>query len=220
MSEVTATVAAAVAVTANYLPKNFKFFFRSKTSENSLGEKVTTRRPTLELSIPVPTLDGLIELLNEGNATKIAGLMQLVEDCIYSAAKQQVDEDEAMTQERLDVNKLTMDYLFSLPPSQRASSVPPEELWKLFEADYPAIMASVQPNRTAQQIATARDLFLKRLNPVKERPDMLNTLKQYLALWYASTAQKEELAPVYEFLLAKADNFINQPPKVLDLAAI
>lgn len=219
-AEVPAQASQQVEVEAFYLPKPMKFFFRTKEVINELGEKTKVKRPTVDLAVPVPTLDGLIKLLNEGDATKIAGLLSVLEGVIYTEAKAQVDDDESITQEKLDLSKLTLDYILSLPPTQRSSTAPSEEQWKLFEADYPTVMAAVQPDKTAQQIALARDIFIKKINPAKEKPDLIRALKNYLALWFTNTQQQEELSTVFEYLNNRADNLMAAPPKVLDLSAI
>lgn len=220
MSQDNVASAAAVDTNLPYLPKEMSFFFRTKKQKNELGEEVEVKRPTVKLNVPVITIDGLVALLNEGNGTKIAGLLSVLEDVIYKQAKEQVDEDEAITQEKLDISKLTLDYILSLPPSSRSSNAPTDEQWKLFEADYPATMAPVQPERTIEQINLARDLFLKKLSPVKDKPPMLNVLKSYIALWFTHTKQQEELSTVFEYINQRADALIAQPPKVLTLDAI
>lgn len=212
VEQVTASVA--------YLPKEMSFFFRTKQVTNELGEKVEVKRPTVKLNVPVITLDGVVDLLNAGNPTIIAGLLSVLEDVIYKAAKEQVDDDEQITQEKLDLSKLSLDYILSLPPSSRSSIAPSDEQWKAFEQDYPAVMAAVQPDRTAEQITTARDILLKKLTPVKDKPAIISVLKGYVALWFTNTNKQEELATVFEYLNQRAENLLAAPVKVLDLSAI
>ena len=212
--------AAAVTASVGYLPKEMSFFFRTKQVTNELGEKVEVKRPTVKLNVPVITLDGVVDLLNAGDATKIAGLLSVLEDVIYKAAKEQVDEDENITQEKLDLSKLTLDFILSLPPSSRSSIAPSDEQWKLFEQDYPAVMAAVQPDRTAEQITTARDILMKKLTPVKDKPAIIKVLQGYVSLWFTSTSKQEELSTVFEYLNQRAENLLAAPVKVLDLSAI
>ena len=75
----------------------------------------------------------------------------------------------------------------TLPPSSRSSNAPSEEQWKAFELDYPAVMATVQPDRTTEQISLARDLFLKKLTPVKDKLQMIKVLQDYIALWFTNS---------------------------------
>ena len=219
--ETTAAAAAAlVEANVNYLPKEMSFFFRTKEEKNQLGETVKSKRPTVKLNIPVITLDGVINLINEGNGTKIAGLLSVLEDVIYKQAKEQVDENEAIDQEKLDLTKLTLDYILTLPPSSRSSNAPSEEQWKAFELDYPAVMAAVQPDRTTEQISLARDLFLKKLTPVKDKPQMIKVLQDYIALWFTNSKQQEELTTVFEYINNRAEALLATPAKVLSLDAI
>lgn len=219
-AETTAAAAALVEANVNYLPKEMSFFFRTKEEKNQLGETVKSKRPTVKLNIPVITLDGVINLINEGNGTKIAGLLSVLEDVIYKQAKEQVDENEAIDQEKLDLTKLTLDYILTLPPSSRSSNAPSEEQWKAFELDYPAVMAAVQPDRTTEQISLARDLFLKKLTPVKDKPQMIKVLQDYIALWFTNSKQQEELTTVFEYINNRAEALLATPAKVLSLDAI
>ena len=220
MSQTETTAATIVEANVNYLPKEMSFFFRTKEEKNQLGETVKSKRPTVKLNIPVITLDGVINLINEGNGTKIAGLLSVLEDVIYKQAKEQVDENEAISQEALDVSKLTLDFILTLPPSSRSSNAPSEEQWKAFELDYPAVMAAVQPDRTTEQISLARDLFLKKLTPVKDKPQMIKVLQDYIALWFTNSKQQEELTTVFEYINNRAEALLATPAKVLSLDAI
>ena len=220
MSQPETTAATIVEANVNYLPKEMSFFFRTKEEKNQLGETVKSKRPTVKLNIPVITLDGVINLINEGNGTKIAGLLSVLEDVIYKQAKEQVDENEAISQEALDVSKLTLDFILTLPPSSRSSNAPSEEQWKAFELDYPAVMAAVQPDRTTEQISLARDLFLKKLTPVKDKPQMIKVLQDYIALWFTNSKQQEELTTVFEYINNRAEALLATPAKVLSLDAI
>ena len=219
-TETTAAAAALVEANVNYLPKEMSFFFRTKEEKNQLGETVKSKRPTVKLNVPVITLDGVINLINEGNGTKIAGLLSVLEDVIYKQAKEQVDENEAIDQEKLDLTKLTLDYILTLPPSSRSSNAPSEEQWKAFELDYPAVMAAVQPDRTTEQISLARDLFIKKLTPVKDKPQMIKVLQDYIALWFTNSKQQEELTTVFEYINNRAEALLATPAKVLSLDAI
>jgi len=220
MSQTETTAATIGETIVNYLPKEMSFFFRTKEEKNQLGETVKSKRPTVKLNIPVITLDGVIDLINEGNGTKIAGLLSVLEDVIYKQAKEQVDENEAIDQEKLDLAKLTLDYILTLPPSSRSSNAPSEEQWKAFELDYPAVMAAVQPDRTTEQISLARDLFLKKLTPVKDKPQMIKVLQDYIALWFTNSKQQEELTTVFEYINNRAEALLATPAKVLSLDAI
>ena len=220
MSQTETTAATIVEANVNYLRKEMSFFFRTKEEKNQLGETVKSKRPTVKLNIPVITLDGVINLINEGNGTKIAGLLSVLEDVIYKQAQEQVDANEAIDQEKLDLTKLTLDYILTLPPSSRSSNAPSAEQWKAFELDYPAVMAAVQPDRTTEQISLARDLFLKKLTPVKDKPQMIKVLQDYIALWFTNSKQQEELTTVFEYINNRAEALLATPAKVLSLDAI
>ena len=81
-------------------------------------------------------------------------------------------------------------------------------------------MATVQPDRTTEQISLARDLFLKKLTPVKDKPQMIKVLQDYIALWFTNSKQQEELTTVFEYINNRAEALLATPAKVLSLDAI
>ena len=101
MSQTETTAATIVEANVNYLPKEMSFFFRTKEEKNQLGETVKSKRPTVKLNVPVITLDGVINLINEGNGTKIAGLLSVLEDVIYKQAKSRSTRTKRLTRRSL-----------------------------------------------------------------------------------------------------------------------
>lgn len=205
-----------------YTPKEMSFYFKTKKGEeNELGEKQPDyKRPTVKLEVPVPTFDGLVASLNKDESGKVASfLLSLIEQEIYLEARNQVNEKDPFEQKDLDLNALTLEALANRPASERKGSAISDELWKLFENDYITVMSSVASDKTEKQIKTAAELMVNKFSKIREKKNIIATLRSYLQQWYAATSLGEELSAVYDYLDDRAVRLINAEvtPKTFDI---
>lgn len=192
-----------------------KFHFK----KDELGEK----RPTVELLVPVPTLDGLIEKMQDAtpapdgkgtNGEKVQALvLELLANTIASHTRLQVADEKnpVNTQEGLDLSKLDLTYIANIPPAERRGGGISKETWEAFFKDYIAVMPE-KTGKSVEQVTNAAKLLVARLQPVKTQKKILAFLKDQLNLWYSSTSDdsKEEFAEVFEFLGNKVDEFMKR----------
>lgn len=205
-----------------YTPKEMSFYFKTKKGEeNELGEKQPDyKRPTVKLEVPVITFDGLVASLNKDESGKVASfLLSLIEQEIYLVARNQVSEKDPFEQKDLDLNALTLEALSNRPASERKGSAISDELWKLFETDYVTVMSSVASDKTEKQIKTAAELMVNKFSKIREKKNIIATLRSYLQQWYAATTLGEELSAVYDYLDGRAVQLINAEvtPKTFDI---
>lgn len=203
-------------------PKEMLFYFKTKKGEvNELGEQQPdTRRQTVKLEVPVPTFDGLVASLNKDESGKVAAfLMSLIEQEVYLEARNQVNEKDPFEQKDLDLNALTLEALANRPASERKGSAISDELWKLFETDYVTVMASVTSDKSEKQIKTAAELMVNKFSKIREKKNIIATLRSYLQQWYTATTLSEELSAVYDYLDGRAVQLINAEvtPKTFDI---
>jgi hypothetical protein len=172
------------------------------------------KRPSLELVLPVPTPYGIHRALQDDKCRD--WLVNVVADQIRDAAIWQIAPDEGTavnSQEALDYNKLTIEYLANLPPSERGVGIRKEK-WELWEADYKAVMPAVT-GKNEKQIQTALDLFLKRLQPCRGNKKVLAALKEQLSLWIANSQNAEEFGDIALYLDGKLDAFMSADEEAL-----
>lgn len=175
-----------------------------------------TKRPPVEVKIPVLTLNGLIDFLQADDPKVAANNQQFVLDLlageVKEAARQQISSDEkpVNTQDELDFSKLDLTYIANLPPAERVAGGISQEIWEAFGAAYLAIMPA-KTGKPAENVQNAVTLLVKKLVPCKTRKDVLKTLKDQLDLFYTSINedQQEEFKGVYEYLSKKADDYMN-----------
>lgn len=188
--------------------KEEKFSFRTVTTKDEdLGEEIKTKRPTVALNLPIPTAAGLIRALH--TEKNVEYILQLVEDAIVSAARDQVSRENnpVNTQEELDLSKLTIDYLANEPASERKGRGIAKEVWADFAEDYINIMPALI-NRPKEKVENAAKMFLQKLQPVKGNKVILGALAGYLDTWASNTQNLDAFQECYKFLSDKLDTFL------------
>lgn len=166
-----------------------------------------TKRPSVTLQLPYLTLQGLIAIINHGDEKQVALVLETLRTPIVDQAKAQVDENETITQDTLDLSKLSWEAISALEPAARKGGGIPKEVWEAFTADYIAVMPTVV-NRTVEQVTRAATLLANKLSACKGNKPVLTFLRSHLDLYFAATAKAEEFVGCYEFLINKADSLL------------
>lgn len=177
--------------------------FRFNFKKDKLGNK----RDPVELKLPVPTVEGVIQAL--GDEKQQAYLLDVLAQEVYKAARMQIGDDEKPVnkQEELDLNKLSLEYLANMPKAERTGGGISKETWELFATDYIDVMPAVT-GKSAEQVGNAAKLFTARFQPVKTNKPVIKFLKEQLALWFTKTSNQEDFTEVMEFLDSKADTLL------------
>ena len=201
--------ASRVAIPANaglHTVKEVKFNFR----KDDLGNK----RPSVTLQVNVLTLQGLVAILEGGNEKQINLVLETLQTPIIDQVRTQVEENEAITQETLDVSKLSWEAISKLEPATRRGGGIPKETWEAFIVDYIEVMPAVT-GKTKEQITRAATLLSNKFSAVKGAKPILQFLRTQLDLYLSSTSKAEEFAACYEFLAKKADDLLQASDETL-----
>lgn len=200
----TASAQSEVAVDPNALVvmKPEKFHFKK-------DKKLGIKKPTLELTIPEVTINGLVEALSSEDTKQRDYILALVNDDIFRAVREQLnsEEKEIKSQEDLDLTKLSLEYLANQPASERRGGGIGKEVWEEFSKDYLEVMPAVT-GKTAEQTGNAIKLLLNKFQQVKTNKPVLKFLKEQLALWFSKSPNAEEFMECFEFLDKKADTLL------------
>lgn len=181
-----------------------KFHFKSVEDE-ATGAK--TRRPTVELPLPLVNLSGLIDLINKAEEKVVALIIEAIREVQIAAARGIVNEREDITAENFPYGNVDFTYIANLPAAQRRGAGIPKELFEEFAKDYVNVMPAAT-GKTLKQVQNAAMFFVAKLNPLKSVPDKnvhLGRLKEQLAIYAASSPNAEGYTDVIEFLNNKAD---------------
>jgi hypothetical protein len=171
-----------------------------------------TKRDSFKIHIPIPTFVGVVEALaKEGKERDY--ILGLVEADIYNNARAQINDHpekiNPLTQDQIDVSKLTIEAIANTPAAERRGGGIAKEVWEEFAADYVAVMPAILPNVPVDKISNAAQIFLKKFQTAKTNKAVLKVLRGYLAKWFEATPNKEDFMEVYQFLDAKAEEFLN-----------
>lgn len=167
----------------------------------------TPKRTPLQLQVPYPTLERVIDALSEEK--QAAYILSLINDDVTKAVRDQINDETKPVdgQDKLDYQKLDLAFLANQPVGERRGGGIAKETWEAFSANYIEIMAAVT-GKNPEQVQNAATLFVKRLAPVKTHKPTLQVLLDQLNLWFTNTKDQEEFQEVYEFLSSKADTLL------------
>lgn len=184
--------------------KDFKFHFK-KVKDEETGIEV--KRPTVELSLPVPSIEGIISILESGDEKQQALLLEAVQEVVVSRARELVNDKEDITQDNFPMEELSWEKIANLPKAERRGGGISKEVWEAFGKDYVAVMPALT-GKTAEQIGNAVKIYLNKFQQVKTAKPILRKLEEQLQLYAANTPNLETYSECVEFLLNKAKTFI------------
>lgn len=202
--------------------KDFKFRFKK--------DKLGNQRPTVEIKAGVPSVEGIISILEKGGKG-----LELLQDALYdvvrSAIANDVADDEKFAQATADTATLTLkevtgkdaagkeivvettlpkyswEAIANQPREDRRASLIPEETWTDFAKSYQAIMPGVT-GKSAEAVANATVVYLKKFSIVKSNKEVLSKLKDQLALYVENAKDAEQFQEVIDLLLKKVDTYL------------
>jgi len=196
MSQESQQSIAVPAQAGKYGIKEVKFNFR-KNAE--LG----TKRPSITLPVKVLTLQGLVSILESGDEKQVNLILETLQNPIIEQARAQVDENESITAETIDSDKLSWEFIANLEPATRRGGGIPKEVWEAFVLDYTEVMPGAT-GKNAEQVGRAAGLLGNKFAAVKTNKKVLNFLDSQLDLYFSTTAKADEFIDCYEFLKSKA----------------
>lgn len=181
--------------------KEVKFSFRTVKDE---ATGLESKRATIEQKIPVPSIEGIIAILEAGGK-QLELLQETVADVIYNRAREILADDEKISE--VPVDQLTWEIIANLPKAERKGRGIPKDVWEDFGKDYIAVMPSVT-GKTAEQVGNAAKILLNKFAQVKTNKPVVNLLKGQLALYLNSSPNAESFSECVEFLVNKADTLL------------
>lgn len=194
-------------VDRNHTQKEMKFSFRTIKDEET---GVTTKRPTIEVKLPILTVDGVIAVLQAGGKG-LDLLLSAVEDVYASAAKSMLADDTSITSENFPYDKLTWEAIANQPESERKGRGIAKEVWEDFLKSYITVMPGLT-GKSDKQVEKQAAILGQKFNPLKNHEDKENILpkfKDMLGIYMANAPEAENFEACISFLLKKADDILN-----------
>ena len=176
--------------------KEFKFRFKK--------DKLGNQRPSVELKVPVPSVEGIVAILEKGGKG-LELLLEVVSDTVRGALAGFVADDEKISQATVPFDKLTWEAIATAPRAERKSIA--DEIWEAFAKDYIEVMPGVT-GKSVEAVTNPTVVFLKKFSIVKTNKEVLAKLKEQLGLYMEHSKKAEEFADVLELLTSKVDTYL------------
>lgn len=194
-----------------------KFGFKKRIHKETGAE---IDRPAIECKIPVPSVEGIINILTkEGNEKELALLREAVAEVIMTRARTIISDDESFTtetMERFPYSQLTWEAIANLPKAERRGGGISKEVWEEFKQDYIEVMPAVT-GKEVDKVANAAEIFVSKFTKIKSEKKVIKVLKDYLALYASNSPNAEKFIECIDFLNTKATTLIEaDDSKLLD----
>jgi hypothetical protein len=194
--------------------KPVKFNFKKQTDKDT---GVETIREAVELAVPYPSIEGIVAIIEAGG-NQLELLFDAMADVVNSQARDIIADDTAINAANFPVDKLAWKFIADLPKAQRRGGGIPKETWEEFVVDYIKVMPEAT-GKTKEQVTNMSKILLNKLAQVKTNEPVLNMVVEQLAIYADKSPNVEDYKECLEFLLKKADSFLNVSPEEL-LAAL
>ncbi len=187
------------------------FHFRKVVNEvknPDTGEvaKIETKRPTVTIPVPAPSVEGLIDIITQGGKG-LDLLLEAVRDKVLEQARETINDTADITEANFPYNTLAWDFIANLPKAERRGGGIPKELWDEFQADYIQIMPGLT-GKPAANVELAAKLFVSKFANAKTNKPVLRVLQDQLTIYTNNTTKGETLAQPIEWLSSKLDTLI------------
>jgi hypothetical protein len=207
-STATATAALAVENADKYHDiRELKFGFR-KQKDADTG--VETKRPTIEVKLPVLSFEGIVQVLQNGGKG-LELLHQAVENVYTDFIKEQLAADAKIDATNFPFDQFTWDAIANQPESERRGRGIPKEVWEDFLKDYITVMPAAT-GKTDKQIEKQAAVLAQKLQPLKNHEDkekLLPSFKDMLTVYLNTSKEAETYTECVDFLMKKADSLLN-----------
>lgn len=181
---------------------DYKFNFKSRAIVDADGNTIgRTKKPeSITTAVPVPGPEEIAALVVGGDAVAKM-ICAAVANVIIDQARAQFndtlesfgdDDTRVLTADVLDYSKLTLEYIASIPPTQRGAAAISDDDWKAFYTDYVNVMIAAT-GKDATTLGRGVDLF-KKPQKAKGNKSVLSKLVELLDIYMANSAALEDTA--------------------------
>lgn len=170
------------------------------------------KRPSFEVSMPVPSVEGFIAILENGGKG-LELLQEAAESLVYSQLRSQINDllekGGDIDETSIDISKLTWDYIATLSKEDKRAAQISKETWDDFSKDYIEVVVRIT-GKDLEKVALAAKNFTTKLAKVRGKKTVLKFLSGQLDIWFSNTARGEDFAEVYSLLDKKVKEFMQE----------
>ena len=189
--------------------------FRTVKAKEEDGSVTETKRESIKLHVPVPSLEDIIELIDAGTAEGASDVaknnLQLLQDAMFNVVYDQAvsiaKENTSLTSANFPFEEIDWEKIANAPEAERKSRGITKEEWADFADDYISAMPAIT-GKEPTRIQRAAAVFLLKFAPIKSDKKSIAVLRDQLAVYAESAPQAANYYKVIEFLLKKAEALI------------
>lgn len=208
-----------------------KFNFKARTIKDENDKEIgkTKKQPALTVNIPQPTEEEIVAYLQSTDEAH-KKVKEVIVDAVYAITRDYAkslldevietfgtDDSKTITPADLDYDKLSLEYIANLPPSQRgARAIPPED-FEAFYQDYMRVMVAAT-GKPEDKIKNHIGHFQKPTR-IKNAKDILAVLVEQLDVYLATSPNLEDTGEVAQRIRGKFDKWAKEDEK-FDVSAL
>jgi hypothetical protein len=191
-----------------------KFNFRKiVTKDEVTGLEVETKRPSVELELPLLSVEGIVKEFEAGGK-RLELIVEAIREVQIQRAREIVSEREDINAENFPYDQLNWEVIANLPKAERRGGGIAKEQWEEFGKDYIAVMPGAT-GKSLEQVTNASKILLNKFQQIKTNKVVLQLLKDQLAIYAANAPKAEEFSDCISFLADKADTFLKMDDAAL-----
>jgi hypothetical protein len=184
--------------------KDVMFNFK-KSKDKTTGIEI--ERKPVALAVPYVSVEGIVAILEAGGK-ELELLQDAMETIVNAQAREILYDDTSLTAATFPVEKLSWKAISEIPKVQRRGGGIPKEVWEAFTADYVAVMPTAT-GKSVIQVANMAKILGDKLNKVRTIDQALQLAVEQLTIYASATEALEDFQECVEFLLNKAETFLN-----------
>lgn len=188
--------------------KSVNYNFK-KSKDKDTG--IETLRSSVQLAMPYPSVAGIVAILEGGEPGNNKGLdllLEAMESVVNAQARDILYEDTTLTAATFPVDRCSWEHIATIPKVTRRGGGIPKEVWEAFGQDYVEVMPEVT-GKKVEQVANAAKILTNKLAAVKTNQAVLELLVGQITIYAEHSPNVAEYQDCLEFLLAKAETFLN-----------
>jgi len=207
--------------------KAIKFNFKTRNIVDDAGNVIGKgkKQPSVEVALPLLTAQEVVNyLVDETKVKEQALILDAVSGIIISQAREQFndiiesfgdDPEKEVSAAMLDFTKLNLEYIASIPPSQRGAAAISDEEWTTFFEDYLPVMVAAT-GKEEKKIKNHIEFF-KKPQKVRNNKPVLHALVEQLDIYMASSNALEDTAAAAGRIRDKFQRWYDEPEKAITL---
>lgn len=198
-------------IKANHNPlidsKPFSFNFR-KTKDPETG--VETKRETVEVNLPVPSVEGIVKMLENGGK-ELEQLQSAVESTMVEFVRSLLNDDATLTSANFPIDKVTWEAIANQPETERKGRGIAKEVWDGFFESYLESMPAIigKPVDTVKKQVSHLTNKFQILKTHERKNELLPKFIEMLTLYVNACPDAEQYSAPIEFLIKRAEDFMN-----------